>query len=133
MENINHLAVLVAALSDFAVGALWYSPLLFMSAWLRANDLTAETLKQGHPAMVYGLAFVFALVISYNLAFFLADPATDPVWGLTAGLLAGFGFAAMAFCIVALFEGRSMSYMVINGGYIVVAFALKGLILGAWR
>ena len=55
------------------------------------------------------------------------------MWGLQAGVLAGLGFAAMPFAIVAMFEKKSLKYILINGGYITVAFALKGFIIGAWR
>ena len=74
MENmsINHVAVIVAALSDFLVGALWYSPLLFAKPWMKANRLTAEDLKKGNAALTYTVVFILALVISYNLAFFLS-------------------------------------------------------------
>ena len=135
MENIyiNHLAVIVAAISDFAVGALWYSPLLFYKSWMKENNFTEEILKKGNPAVTYSLTFIFALIISYNLAFFLGDSNTDTMWGLQAGILAGFGWAAMAFATIALFEKKPFKYILINCGYIVVAFALKGLIIGAWR
>lgn len=131
--EINHFAVVVAALSDFAVGALWYSPIGFYRAWMGANNFTEADVKRGNPAVIFGLTFVLALLISYNLAYFLAEPTTDWQWGLTAGVLAGLGWAATAFAIVALFERRSWRYILINGGYIVTAFALKGLILGIWR
>lgn len=130
---INHLAVLVAALSDFVVGALWYSPLMFYKGWMSANNFKEEDLAGGNKAVTFGGTFVLALVISYNLAAFLGDSGTDLMWGVTAGLLAGLGWAAAAFAIVALFEQRSLKYILINCGYIVVAFTLKGLILGAWR
>jgi len=135
MENIyiNHWAVIVAAISDFAIGALWYSPLMFVKPWMKVNGFTEESMKNQKPAVTFSLALLFSLVISYNLAFFLGDANTDAVWGLTAGLLAGFGFAAMAFIIIGLFEMRSFKYMLINTGYIIVAFALKGFIIGAWR
>ena len=45
----------------------------------------------------------------------------------------GFGWAAMIFAIVAIFEQKSLKYILINGGYITVYFTLVGLILGAWR
>ncbi len=135
MENmmINHWAVLLAALSDFAVGALWYSPLLFYRRWMQANGFSEEILQKGNTTVIFGLTFIFSLVISYNLAFFLGDASTTIAWGLTAGILAGFGWAAMGFAIIALFERRSLSYILINCGYLVIAFALKGFILGAWR
>jgi hypothetical protein len=135
MENmyINHLAVFVCALLNLALGALWYSPVLFYKSWLKEIKLTEEQLSNSKPIQTYGLAFVFALIISYNLAFFLGDAKTDALWGAAAGFLAGLGFAALIFAIIALFEQRSWKYIFINGGYITVYFTLIGFVLGIWR
>jgi len=135
MENpyINHLAVFICAILNLALGALWYSPLLFFKAWSSETNLTEEQLAKSSPAKTYGLAFLFALIISYNLAFFLGDSQTTPLWGAAAGFLAGFGWSTLIFAIIALFEQRSWKYILINGGYITVYFTLIGLILGVWR
>lgn len=135
MENlsINHLAVFVCAIANLALGALWYSPALFYKAWLSETKLSEAELNASSPAKIYGLAFLFALVISYNLAFFLGDNQTTPVWGATAGFLAGFGWSTLIFAIIALFERRSWRYILINGGFITVYFTLIGFILGVWR
>ena len=130
---INHLAVAAAAISDFAVGALWYSPLMFYKPWMKANNFTLADLEKGNPAVIYGLTLVCSFIISYNLAFFLGDAKTDAVWGLTAGFLAGLGWSAMGLWIIALFERRPPSYFWIHAGYLTVAFSLQGLIIGAWR
>src|SRR5262245_61187660 len=100
--NINHLAVFVCAIASLALGALWYSPILFYKGWLKETGLSEEQLAKQSPAKTYGLAFVFSLIISYNLAFFLGDSATTPVWGVTAGFLAGFGWSTLIFAIIAL-------------------------------
>ena len=100
---------------------------------MSANEFTEESLKKGNAALTFSLTFVCALIISYNLAFFLGDEGTDLAWGATAGFLAGFGWAAMGFIIIALFEKKSLKYVLINCGYLIVAFTLKGLIIGAWR
>ncbi len=131
--TINYLAVVVAALSTFLIGGLWYSPLLFQKAWMKANHLSEEDLQKGNPAKTFGFAFLFALVMAVNLAMFLDDPGTTASWGATAGFLAGFGWVALAVGTIALFEQRSWAYIFINGGYQVVAFTLMGLIIGAWR
>lgn len=135
MENltINHLAVFVCALANLALGALWYSPVLFYRGWSNETGLDEEQLSKSNPAKTYGLAFLFALVISYNLAFFLGDANASAAWGATAGFLAGFGFAALIFGIIALFEQRSWKYIFINGGFITVYFTLIGFILGVWQ
>lgn len=131
--HINHFAVIVCAMANLALGALWYSPVLFYNAWKKENNLTDEQLKKINPLKVYGSTFLLSVIISYNMAFFLGDNKTDMAWGTTAGFLTGFGFAALIFTIVALFEMRSRKYMLINGGYITIYFTLIGLILGAWR
>lgn len=135
MENlyINHLAVFACAVANLALGALWYSPALFSKAWSRETNLTEEQLSTSNPLKTYGLTFLFAWVMSYNLAFFLDDSATTPIWGATAGFLAGFGWSTLIFAVIALFEQRSWRYILINGGFITVYFTLIGFILGIWR
>jgi hypothetical protein len=135
MENlhINHLAVFLCAILNLMLGALWYSSRMFGSAWLHETNLTEEQLATSNPIKTYGLAFLFALLISYNLAFFLGDDQTTPLWGATAGFLAGFGWSALMFAIIALFEQRSWKYILVHGGFMTVYFTLIGLILGSWR
>jgi hypothetical protein len=130
---INHWAVLVCAIANLVLGAIWYSPLLFYKAWMKENKFTDEDIKKVNPAKTYSITLILSVIISYNLAFFLGDDKTDMAWGTTAGFLAGFGFSALIFSVVALFEQRSWKYILINGGYITIYFTLIGFILGTWR
>ncbi len=130
--EINYLAVVAAAASTFLIGGLWYSPLLFYKPWMKANGFGENDVKGGQ-GKIFGLAFLFSLVMAANLAAFLAGPDTTVSWGATAGLLAGLGWVALGIAIVALFEHRPWSYILVNGGYFVVAFTVMGAILGAWR
>jgi hypothetical protein len=132
-NQINWLAVVAAALSTFVVGGLWYSPVLFGKVWLKANGFTEAQAQSFNKARAFGGAFLLALVMSANLAMFLADPTTTLLWGMTAGALAGVGWVAAGLTLVALFENRSWSYILVNGGYLIVSFVLMGAILGAWR
>ncbi len=133
MDQINYFAVLAAAASTFVIGGLWWSPLLFQKAWMRANGFTEESLEEGNMVKIFGVSFVLTVVMAFNLAMFLAGPDTTVAWGATAGVLAGGGWVALGIAVVALFERRSLTYVLVNGGYFVVAFAVMGAILGAWR
>ena len=133
VEHVNWLAVIAAAISTFVIGGLWYSPGLFGRAWMSENGFREEELRKSNMAKIFGLSLVFSLVMSANLAMFLADAKTTTSWGATAGFLAGFGWVALGIAVVALFERRSWRYIFINGGYMTVAFIVMGLILGAWR
>lgn len=134
MENfyINHIAVFVCALMSLIIGALWYSPLLFFRAWQNANGFTDDDLKKASPAKTYSITFLLAWLMSYNLAFFLGDKGTTWKWGIAAGLLATIWSAGM-FVVVGSFERRSLKYLMVNCGYIVVYFGIIGFVLGIWR
>lgn len=132
-SNINYLAVLAAAISTFVLGGLWYSPLLFGKAWMRANSFTDADLQTFSKARMFGWSFFFALVMALNLAMFLAGPTTNVTWGMAAGGLAGLGWVAMAIAIIGVFENRAWTYILINGGYMTIAFVIMGAIIGAWR
>ena len=132
-NQINHLAVAVAAISNLVLGGLWYSPWLFYNAWKNENGLTEEALKNQKPVKVFTISLLLSFLMSYNLAFFLADAKTDIGWETTAGFLAGFGWAAAIFTVIGLYEMRSWRYLLINSSFFILYFTLMGCILGAWR
>ena len=126
---MNYWAVLVAAVSSFLLGGLWYSPVLFGAAWNRENGGQPQA---GHPAKVFGISFAFSLVAAGAFATWLGQ-APELRTALMSGLLAGFGFVAASFGINYQFAQRSFKLWLIDGGYHTVQFALFGLILGLWH
>jgi hypothetical protein len=133
MPQLNWYAVVSAAVATFLIGGLWYSPALFGRSWMAANNFTDDKLNKGTMRKIFGLSFLFALLMSANLAAFLAGAKTSAAWGATAGFLAGLGWVALGIATIALFERRSWKYILINGGYMTVSFTVMGVILGAWR
>jgi hypothetical protein len=133
LSELNWMAIIAATLSNFVIGGLWYSNLLFAKPWMRENKFTPEILRGGNMFKIYGLTFIFAFIMALNLAMFLNDPSTTASWGAFAGFLAGFGWVAMAYFITGQFEKKSATLMLINAGYFVVSLTVMGLILGAWR
>ena len=143
MSSINWLAVLVAGISSFVVGGIWYSPGLFGKAWMKDNNFTEEQIKNGsNKGKIFGWTLIFSLIMAVNLSMFLADgPAncptdcrmkTDVSWGAIAGALSG----VWTFCAIAihsLFELKPWRLILINGFYSLVAMTLMGAIIGAWR
>jgi Protein of unknown function (DUF1761) len=132
MSHVNWLAVLVAGISAFVLGGVWYSPALFGSAWMKENRITTEDVRKGNRAKIFGWSFILALIMSVNLAMFLNDSKTNFTWGMTAGFLAGI-WVFCGIAITSLFEQRTARYIFINGGYQLVALTLMGAIIGAWR
>ncbi len=132
IQTLNPWALLVAAISVFLLGGLWYSPVMLGGWWKKANGF-AENQPPAAGPKIFALSFLLSLVMSFNLAMFLNDPKTTASWGATAGFLAGFGWVAMGIGMVALFERRPWSYVLVNGGYLTISLTLMGAILGAWR
>ena len=130
---INLPAVIVAALVGFVIGGAWYAPALFGAAGQRAAGLDDATVAGGNKAMIFGLAFLFLLVMAFCLAMFLAAPGVTLASGALYGFLTGFGWLFFAIGVVALFERRPWAYLLVNGGYWVVTMTAMGAILGGWK
>jgi hypothetical protein len=126
---MNYLAVLIAAVSSFMLGGLWYSPKLFGGIWNAENGGVKHA---GHPGKVFGTAFVFSLIAAFCFAYWLGA-APQLGTALKAGLLAGFGIAASSFGINYQVAQRSFKLWLIDGGYHTAQFLLFGLILGLWH
>ena len=131
LEGINWLAVLLATASAFVLGGLWYGP-LFKNAWCRENGTDPNAPPAGHPARIFGIAILSALVAAVAFAAYLG-PAPALSAALQAGVLVGLGWVATSFGINYAFAGRSLKLWLIDGGYHVLQFALYGLILGLWH
>lgn len=127
--SVNWLAVLVAALSAFVIGAVWYGP-VFGQAWMSEQGLTEDQLKERNMGTIYGTAFVLELIIAVNLAFFLGNSSVRD--GALYGFLVGFGWIAMAMGVTYLFSRKSLKLWLIDAFYFVVSLTLMGVILTAW-
>lgn len=134
--SFSWAAILVAALTAWLVGALWYSPVLFAKAWAKAHGYTPEKIAamQANAARAYAGSFVAFLLIATVLSVFLdrlgADSLHDGAgWGLHAWL----GFALPIGFTANLYSDKSIMAFVIDAGYQLVYLAAMGAILGAWR
>jgi hypothetical protein len=130
--QLNYWAILVAALSTFLIGGLWYSPAVFGKAWMKENGFTEESMKGGNMVKIFGLAFLLGLIAAVNLAMFMG-PENKPEMGALWGFLAGFGWVATFVGTHYLFERKSFKLFLINAGYSIVALTVMGIIIAAWK
>ena len=130
LSSLNWIAVLVAALSGFVIGGLWYGP-LFQKPWMRHTGITKEQGASTSPVRLFGGAYALNLIAATGVALLIGDHA-GWLWGLHAGALAGAFFVATALGVIYLFEQRPFGLWLINAGYQVVNFSAMGAILGAW-
>ena len=61
---MNFIAILVAAIVPMIVGAIYYNPKVVGGAWMKASGMTEEKIKTGNMAIIFGVSFLFALMLA---------------------------------------------------------------------
>lgn len=131
-QNLNWIAIVVAAVSAFILGGLWYSPLMFAKRWMKETGITEESTKDTNMLRLFGLAFILSLIASFILAMFVG-PGSGAGFGALAGFMAGLGWVFTFMGISYLFEARSLVHFLINSTYSVVSLTIMGFIIGVWE
>ena len=125
MGNVNLLAVFLAAAAFFIVGAIWYSA-LFGKIWQREAGLTDEQIKSGNAALIFGLCFLFELLIALMLGhqFAMTSPSTRGIMMISVGFAIGIMVPAIG--INYLFQRKSGKLFAIDAGHFIVGMAAMG-------
>jgi hypothetical protein len=132
LHNLNWLAIIVAAVSAFVLGGLWYSPLMFGRRWMKETGITPESTKNNNMFKVFGLGFLLSFIASFFLAIFIGTKA-GAGFGAMAGFMAGLGWVFTFMGIRYLFESRTLAHFLINSTYSIVSLTIMGLIIGVWQ
>jgi hypothetical protein len=132
--KINHLAVLVAVVLQFALGFLWYGP-LFGEAWKGMVGLDMATIEADPAGAGEWITnIVSALVSMYVLAWlFTKINVTSLLQGLLIGLLIGFSFVLLSIMTSGMFAKDPYGLAWITGGFTTVGLGVGGGVLGAWK
>jgi len=133
LADINLVAVLVAAVGYFALGALWYSPVLFSKSWLKETGKKDKDFSDNAvTAMLVG--GLTTLVSVYIMAwFFDLLNVVGAVDGAVTAAWISLGFVLTNSLMHAVYHGVSKKLWLINNGYNLLGFIVAGAILGAWR
>jgi hypothetical protein len=73
------------------------------------------------------------VLIAAVLAYVVGIAAIGPFFGALTGLICWAGFAATASLSPTLFETRPIKAWALQNGYLALAYAGMGAILGGWR
>ena len=133
---INVWAVLVASLAFWALGALWYSPVLFGKRWQKEVGFNEGEIKHMNMVKVFGTSFVLMLFMVWALNFVINSHKPEDVdlaRGLCYGVFTGFFFSTLTMGINYLYQRRSIVLWLIDGFYMILGLGIAGMILGVWR
>lgn len=135
-SQINWLAVIVATIAYFMLGAIWYSKALFGNRWaaLVKLDMNDPNLKKGMAQLMIG-SFVFMFIACIGLAILVnrINPLMDIMSGVKIGLLAGICFATTSVSITYLYEKKPTALHMITAGYHIVGLLIASIIIVMWR
>lgn len=136
MQEHNYIAIIAAAAVGFALGGLWYSPLMFAKQWVAAHGFTPEQLARmkADAPRSYGISFVAMIVMAAVLSIVLNhvgahDWRSGALWAAHIWL----GFAATIGLMAYLYTGKRFAVYLIDAGYQLLYLVVMGAILGAWH
>lgn len=64
-ENIY--VIFISAIIPMVIGYIWYNPKVFGKAWMKSSGITEEQTKTGNMLMIFGVSYLFAVLIAYAL------------------------------------------------------------------
>lgn len=134
--DVNWIAIIVAAIAAFALGALWYSNAMFARQWMAAHGHTPEKLAAMQSSMgkTYAFSFVTYLITAMVIALLIGlTGGASLVGGIVIAVLAWLGFGFAIGLNGNLFSGKPASAFMIDAGYQLIYMIIMGAIIGAWR
>lgn len=133
LHQVNFLAVLVSTVVYFALGALWYSSVLFQRPWMQDVGRSEEQLRSGNK-MVFLYTFIALFVICFVTSFFTwALQTASLMAAIKLGLFIGFGYTATVVSINNWYGQRSARLSMIDAGYHIVGIVIATIILALWK
>jgi hypothetical protein len=132
--RVNWLAILVAGIADWLLGAVWFTA--FSKQWQSGLRMTPEELQMymSHPNFwPYLIALLCSCLMAYAIARLVKGSQTYGVFrGIQAGILVGLA-TAVAMITEMVFEYRARPFILISPAYPLFGCILMGIIVGAWK
>lgn len=132
LENINLLAVALGTVSTLVWGAIWYAQRTLGTDWAKLVGLKKKDMENtdGMPVMM-ATSIIFYLIASIAIAALMQlTGMTGGGDGLLMGAILGFVFAFGPLAVTYGFARRKFELTLIDGGYMVVALATSGFVIG---
>lgn len=130
LQQINAWGALAGAFASFAIGGLWFSPVLFGKAWSESMGKRREEL--GSPVLAMGLFLLTAVIRVFLIAVLFQFAGCDTTGkGLMGGLIVA-GIVFFTSLSNAGFTGTIKSkWWWIQASYEIVGVLVMAVIVGA--
>ena len=131
-EGVTWLGVLLGMIGAMAWGSLYYSPVMFMKAWIAAMGKTPEEL--GNPVKALINAAVMNLIAGLGINIVMVMHGVTSIAGAAANAV----FIWVVFCLSTellhdRYNGMSVRLSLINAGNTLGAYVVMGVIIQLLR
>lgn len=131
--DLNWLAVLVAGLAYFVIGAVWYTDALMGRQYRAALGIDPDA-KATPGATLLVINLVGWLVSALALGLVATAVGAEGVAeGLILGLVVGVGVVVTQMLVTTTYEGRGNALFKVNAPYVIIGYIVMGVILATWR
>jgi hypothetical protein len=136
LGEINWVAVVIAGLIYFAIGAVWYSPLLFAARWQRSIGWDSQRPPPEMSVMTYVVPLIAYLVMATAVAIIARATESDTfAEGIILGVVVGIGLSLMHTLVDATFDPNKPEpwvWFAINGTYHALGLIIVAVIVSIW-
>jgi hypothetical protein len=132
--TVSLLSIVLGGVGAWALGALWYSPILFSKSWQKEVGLSDEAIAKGNMPVIFGLSLLCMIGMSFGLSFIIgAHPEIAWTHGFFHGCMAGLWFCATSIGINYLYGRRSVKLFFIDAVYQILLLGVSGAIMAAMK
>jgi hypothetical protein len=137
LGSLNWLAIIAAAVIYFAIGAVWYSPVLFGRAWQRSIGWDQDRTPPQMSPTTYVVPLVAFLVMAATTGLIAGAAGAEGFGdGIVLGLVIGIGYAMAHTLVDATFDPlkpKPWTWFVINGSYHALGLLIAAVLVSVWR
>jgi len=130
--GVNYIAVIIAALAGFGLGAIWYRVLA--KPWMHAVGKTEADRPQGSAqAVLFGITIVALLIMAWMLAGLMGHLGDITVrGGVISGFFVWLGFVITTMGVNHAFSGAKPMLTLIDGAHWLAVLLIQGAVIGAF-
>lgn len=125
MNDFALWPVLAGTAAFFVVGAIWYG-VLFGKVWQREAGLSDEQVQSGSMPLIFGLTFLFEMLIAMVLWHLIARTGAAPHVVMMMAMGFAIGIMIPAIGINYLYQRKSGKLFAIDAGHFVLGMAAMG-------
>ena len=139
LSQLNWIAVAVCTVIYFGIGAVWFSPLLFVNAWAKGHGINIPTSPEerakARESMGKFMLITFIACLAGTIAIDYIETAMyakNWMTGAKVGILGGV-FVCIGIGLSHMHTKKSLATFMIDAGYHVASLLIVGIILSVWK